>query len=106
VQEEGGGVRDLTVLRQVASYLDGWAGLRAREQTEGLAYPSVVVEHPDRSVAVHWRCVKDTWEGWVLQHGNPHPAASIQTVIGEHEGASDVAAAIKALYLDLQVQPI
>jgi hypothetical protein len=94
------GVRDMTVLRQIAAHLDGWSGLRTRVTTDSLDWPGVhVTRSRSRTGAQVWRCVHDRWTAHLLDGDEAgEPVATIQTSIGEDASASEVADGIKAVY--------
>jgi hypothetical protein len=99
------GMRDMTVLRQIAAHLDGWSDLRTRVTTDDLDWPGVHVSRGGAgSGAQVWRCVHDRWTGHLLDDGTGEPLATIQTSIGEDASASEVADGIKAVYRMLRTE--
>jgi hypothetical protein len=91
-------LRDLTVLRQIAAHLDGWAGLRARVVTD-TDWPGVQVTGGPGPGGLLWRCPGQRWAAELLADGEAGaPVATLQTGIGEDASASEVADAIKDLY--------
>jgi hypothetical protein len=100
------GMRDMTVLRQIAAHLDGWSDLRTRVTTEVLDWPGVRVTRSGSGTgALLWRCVHDRWTGHLLgDDGAGEPVATIQTSIGEEASASEVADGIKAVYRMLRTE--
>jgi hypothetical protein len=101
------GMRDMTVLRQIAAHLDGWSGLRTRVATEDVGWPSVYVAPVGSATGAQlWQCVHDRWTGYLLDDdGAVEPVATIQTGIGEDASASEVADGIKAIYRMLRTAP-
>jgi hypothetical protein len=99
------GVRDMTVLRQIAAHLDGWSGLRARVATDG-AWPSVHVARVGAATGAHsWQCVHDRWTAHLFDDdGAGEPVATIHTGIGDDASASEVADGIKAIYRLLRTE--
>ena len=92
-------MRDVTVLRQIAAHLDGWSGLRARVETDG-DWPSVHVAGGGAGAGgLLWRCVRERWAGLLLEDGGGGPVATVETTIGQEASASEVADAIKRIYL-------
>jgi hypothetical protein len=96
-------MRDLSVLRQIAAHLDGWAGLRARLVTDDVSWPGVQVQA--RGGAQTWQCVRDRWAGQVLDAAGGAPVATIETSIGDDADAGEVADRLKAIYRMLRSQP-
>jgi hypothetical protein len=96
-------VRDLAVLRQIAAYLDGWGGLRARVVTEDVNWPSVHLQASDN--AHTWQCEHDWWTGQVFEgDASGTPSATIQTTIPTDATASEVADGIRAIYRLLRTE--
>jgi hypothetical protein len=100
------GVRDMTVLRQIAAHLDGWGGLRTRVATDG-AWPSVHVARVGAATgAQSWQCVRDRWTAHLFDDdGAGEPVATIDSSIGDDASASEVADGIKAIYRLLRTDP-
>jgi hypothetical protein len=100
------GMRDMTVLRQIAAHLDGWSDLRTRVAADHAGWPSVHVARIRSGTGAQlWQCVHDRWTGHLFDDdGAGEPVATIQTGIGEEASASEVADGIKAVYRLLRTE--
>jgi hypothetical protein len=100
------GMRDMTVLRQIAAHLDGWSDLRTHVTTDHVDWPSVHVTRSSSGTGAQlWQCVHDRWTGHLLDDdGAGELVATIQTSIGEDASASEVADGIKAVYRMLRTE--
>ena len=104
-------MRDLTVLKQIAAHLHGWAGLHAWMVDEEVDFPAVFVTPDTHTLGktgdALWRCLPGRgWEGLIYDYGGYNVSPVVATVrletIDIYAGASEVADAIKAVYRHLR----